>query len=528
MPLAQIRPQFTPFLSHAALPAGLAPAVLNTEVLAFIGQLHMRFEPERALLLAERTRQFGTTPDFASDTAELRASDWQAEPIPAVLQNRRVEITGPVDAKTVINALNSDANVFMADFEDSTAPTWANVLTGQQVLMQAVRGELQWQADEQSKQYALKPDHQTILMVRPRGLHLPEKHVECDGETISALLFDIGVFAFHNARVMAEHARGPFLYIPKLQSAAEARWVDSVLAYVEAECGLAAGQIKVTVLIETLPAAFQMDEIIHALRTRVVGLNCGRWDYIFSAIKTLHTQPGFMLPERAQIAMSTPFLNSYATRLVQTCHRRGILAMGGMAAQVPNKHDAAANEMAFAKVRADKHREASLGHDGTWVAHPGLIPVAREIFDAAMPGPNQLHKMPETDISASHLLAPCVGSISPEGFRNTVEVSVRYLAAWLSGNGCVAIHGLMEDAATAEICRSQLWLWLHKKDLHLSDGTLLCWALFDAALLALPNQLKQEAIVGHEKIAEAIALLEHLVRAPELAEFLTLPAYQSL
>jgi malate synthase len=528
MPLAQKRPEFTPQLSHTALPTGLAPAVLDVEVLAFVGQLHMHFEPERARLLAKRSHGVRRSPDFAEASAELRAADWQAAPIPAVLQDRRVEITGPVDAKTVINALNSDANVFMADFEDSTAPTWANVLNGQQVLQQAVLGALTWHADANAKSYALKAERTTVLMVRPRGLHLPEKHVLCAGEAVSALLFDLGVFAFHNAKALAEQGRGPFLYIPKLQSAAEARWVDSVLAFVETELGLEAGQIKVTVLIETLPAAFQMDEIIHALRTRIVGLNCGRWDYIFSAIKTLHAQPGFMLPERAQIAMSTPFLNSYATRLVQTCHRRGILAMGGMAAQIPNKHDAAANETAFAKVRADKQREASLGHDGTWVAHPGLIPVAREIFDAAMPGSNQLQKMPEGHIQATQLLAPCYGSITPEGFRNTVEVSVRYLAAWLSGNGCVAIHGLMEDAATAEICRSQLWLWLHKKDLHLSDGTLLCWALFDAALLALPNQLKQEAIVGHEKIGEAIALLERLVRAPELADFLTLPAYQAL
>jgi malate synthase len=529
MSLAQKRPPLdAERLVIAPLPVGLDQNVLSSPVIAFLDQLHTRFEPERARLLAERNRNKGQLPGFASETASIRNSEWQAAPIPEILQNRRVEITGPVDAKTVINALNSDANVFMADFEDSTAPTWANVLTGQQVLQQAVLGELTWQADAGTARYALKPERSTVLMVRPRGLHLPEKHVQQQGETMSALLFDLGVFAFHNARRLTEQGRGPFFYIPKLQSADEAQWIESVLAHIENALGLAHGQIKVTALIETLPAAFQMDEIIHALKARLVGLNCGRWDYIFSAIKTLHAQPGFMLPERSQIAMSTPFLNSYATLLVQTCHRRGILAMGGMAAQIPNKHDAIANAAAFAKVRADKQREASLGHDGTWVAHPGLIPVAREIFDTAMPGPNQLQKKPDAAITAADLLAPCLGSISPEGFRNTVEVSVRYLAAWLSGNGCVAIHGLMEDAATAEICRSQLWLWLHKKDLHLSDGTLLCWGLFDAALLALPNQLKQEAIVGHEKVAEAIALLDRLVRAPELTDFLTLPAYQSL
>jgi malate synthase len=313
-----------------------------------------------------------------------------------------------------------------------------------------------------------------------------------------------------------------------LQSYAEAQWIDDALSFIENTLGLPAGQIKVTVLIETLPAAFQMDEIIHALRTRIAALNCGRWDYIFSAIKTLYTQPAFMLPERGQITMGTHFLNSYATRLIQTCHRRGILAMGGMAAQIPNRHDAAANDMALAKVRADKQREATLGHDGTWVAHPGLITIARSAFEAVMPGLNQLQVMPAAEIRADDLLRPCTGSITPEGFNDTVEVCVRYLAAWLSGTGCVAIHGLMEDAATAEICRSQLWLWMHKQDLHLSDGTVLCWALFDAALLALPGRLQREGVLGHDKVDQAIALLEALVRSPELADFLTLPAYDLL
>lgn len=510
-------------------PEPAASALLDDGVLAFLLKLHVAFEPGRQTLLQARQAHKGTLPSFLEHTANLRVAEWRATPLPEILQHRTVEITGPVDAKTVINALNSEADVFMADFEDSTAPTWRNMLNGQQVLKDAVRGNLQFDAGTpEAPVYRLKPERRTVLMVRPRGLHLSERHVRIDGEPMSGLLFDLGLFAYHNAAALAAQQRGPFFYIPKLQSYAEARWIDDVLSYLEESLALPAGQIKVTVLIETLPAAFQMDEIIHALRTRIVGLNCGRWDYIFSCIKTLHTQPGFMLPERSQIGMGTHFLNSYATRLIQTCHRRGILAMGGMAAQIPNRHDATANEMALAKVRADKQREAALGHDGTWVAHPGLIAIARSTFDAVMSGPNQLQVMPEAEIRKDDLLKSCTGSITPEGFNDTVEVCVRYLAAWLSGTGCVAIHGLMEDAATAEICRSQLWLWLHKQDLHLSDGTLLCWGLFDAALLALPGRLQREGVVGHDKVDQAIALLESLVRSPDLADFLTVPAYELL
>lgn len=531
MPHAQKRPETQKSqIQHAPLPTGLDGDVLSQQALDFLADLHAGLEQDRYDLLLERGKRQGMRPQFIEDTASIRQSSWKAAPIPELLQDRRVEITGPVDAKTVINALNSDANVFMADFEDSTAPTWANVLSGQGVLRAAVRGDLTFspEASAESPAYALKPDRRTVLMVRPRGLHLDEKHVQVDGAPMSGLLFDLGLFAFHNAKDLAARQHGPFFYIPKMQSYAEAQWVNGVLDYIEGALGLPQGQLKVTVLIETLPAAFQMDEIIFALKSRVVGLNCGRWDYIFSAIKTLHREPGFMLPERGQIAMGKHFLNSYAQLLIQTCHKRGILAMGGMAAQIPNKRDPEANAAAFEKVRSDKQREADLGHDGTWVAHPGLIPLARGIFDKAMPGPNQTAKQLDVRIGADDLLKPCHGSITAQGFNDTVEVCVRYLAAWLSGVGCVAIHGLMEDAATAEICRSQLWLWLHKKDLHLSDGTLLCWGLFDAALLALPNRLKQEAIVGHDKVDAAIALLETLVRSPELADFLTIPAYQQL
>ena len=532
MSFAQKRPVLSSGeIQHAPQPIEVDGSLLNQPALEFLLQLHQNFEHERQSLLALRDKQKGTIPQFSEHTANIRQSTWQAAPFPEILRDRRVEITGPVDAKTVINALNSEANVFMADFEDSTAPTWANVLSGQDVLHRAVRNDLSWSPAEHTtpqSTYTLKADRKTVLMVRPRGLHLNEKHVQIDGEEISGMLFDLGLFAFHNAKRLSADGRGPFFYIPKLQSYADAKWVNAVLDFIEAELALATGQIKVTVLIETLPAAFQMDEIICALKSRIVALNCGRWDYIFSAIKTLHYQPGFMLPERAQIVMSKHFLSRYAQLLIQTCHKRGILAMGGMAAQIPNKRDAQANDIALAKVRADKQREADLGHDGTWVAHPGLIPIAREIFDAAMPGKNQLDKSPEAVINAADLLKACHGSISAQGFNNTVEVCVRYLAAWLSGVGCVAIHGLMEDAATAEICRSQLWLWLHKKDLHLSDGTPLSWGLFDAALLALPNKLAQEKIIGSHKISDAISLLDQLVHAPQLEDFLTIPAYRQL
>lgn len=516
-------------IHHSPVPMPDATHLLDGRALNFLQRLHTRFEAARQQLLADRQHRNGELPQFDTNTRTLRTGVWRAAPVPEILQDRRVEITGPVEAKTVINALNSDANVFMADFEDSTAPTWRNILGGQQVLHAAVRGRLTFSATpDTAPTHTLQPDPRAVLMVRPRGLHLSEKHVTIDGVAMSGLLFDLGVFAFHNAELLSAKQRGPFFYIPKLQSYAEAQWLELVLQFIENELALAPGQIKVTVLIETLPAAFQMDEIIHALRTRIVALNCGRWDYIFSAIKTLHMQPDFMLPERNQITMRSRFLNSYATRLIQTCHRRGILAMGGMAAQIPMRHDAAANSAALTKVRADKQREADLGHDGTWVAHPGLIATVRAIFDAALLGPNQLHVMPSARIEAEDLRAPCAGSITPEGFNNTVEVCVRYLAAWLSGTGCLTIHGLMEDAATAEICRSLLWLWLHKKDLCLSDGTPLSWTQFDAVLLALPNRLRQEPILGHEQLDAAIALLEALVRAPVLTDFLTIPAYAHL
>ncbi|MBS0194621.1 MAG: malate synthase A [Proteobacteria bacterium] len=530
-------------------PAGVrvqAPAVpaqatiLSAEALALLADLHRHFEATRqACLAARRARQarFDSRqlPDFRADTAAIRAGEWKVAPIPSVLADRRVEITGPTDPKMVINALNSGANCFMADFEDSTSPTWINLIAGQQALCEAVAGTLSF-TSEQGKRYELKPEaERAVLMVRPRGWHLAEKHVLVDGTPISASLFDLGLFAFHNAKTLHAKGRGPFFYLPKMECMEEAALWEAVLTRIETLLGLPAGTMKATVLIETLPAALEMDEILHALRERIVGLNCGRWDYIFSYIKKFRKHRERILPERGQVGMTQPFLKAYSELLIKTCHRRGAHAMGGMAAQIPISGDPAANETALARVRADKLREVTAGHDGTWVAHPALIPIARQIFDAHMPGPNQHHVLRD-DVQASRdeLIRPSLGTITRKGFENNVEVCVRYLAAWLDGNGCVPIHHLMEDAATAEIARAQLWQWLHASasgtdPLHLDDGTPVDGVLFDQVMLGLPSQLAAlGALPGAARIPEAIALLEELTHGEILAPFLTVPAYQKL
>ncbi|MEO6234007.1 MAG: malate synthase A [Thermomonas sp.] len=518
----------------------LTPAALD-----FLRDLHQRFEPRRqGLLQARALRQVdfdaGASPDFRTDTAAIRAADWNVAPIPAALVDRRVEITGPVDPKMVINALNSGANVYMADFEDSTSPTWANLIEGQRALRKAVAGTLDWMAPDGSKHYTLKPEaERAVLCVRPRGWHLDEKHVlvACDGEAqrISASLFDAGLFAFHNAATLAAKDRGPYLYLPKLQSMEEAALWEDALAHIEATLGLAHGQVKVTVLIETLPAAFEMDEILHALRARIVGLNCGRWDYIFSYIKTFRAHRDKVLPERAQVSMTQPFLKAYSELLIRTCHRRGAHAMGGMAAQIPISGDAEANDAAMARVRADKLREVTAGHDGTWVAHPALIPLAREIFDAHMAEAHQQHvSRDDVQVTREDLVKPPLGTITRAGFENNVEVCVRYLAAWLDGSGCVPIHWLMEDAATAEIARTQLWQWIHYADdgcepLCLDDETPVDSALLERALIGLPGKLQDRLrLPGASRINEAIGMLDRLTHADTLAEFLTLPAYERL
>ena len=515
-------------------------SVLTPAALDLLASLHRLIEPQRQARLAARVQRqaffdAGGLPDFRDDTRAIREGDWQVAPLPAALQDRRIEITGPVDPKMVINALNSGAKVFMADFEDSTSPTWANLIAGQQSLMGAVAGTLQFTAaasnGQPGKHYALKPfEEQAVLIVRPRGWHLDEKHLRIDGTPIAGGLFDLALFAFHNAAALAAKDRGPYFYLPKLQSMEEAALWDTALSHIETTLGLPQGQMKVTVLIETLPAVFEMHEILHALRGRIVGLNCGRWDYIFSYLKTFRRHRDKVLPERGQVTMTQPFLKAYSELLIQTCHQRGAHAMGGMAAQIPISGDEAANEQAMARVRADKLREVTAGHDGTWVAHPALIPIARELFDEHMPQPNQ-HEVRREDVKVTRdqLITPSVGTITRAGFEGSVEVCVRYLAAWLDGNGCVPIHWLMEDAATAEISRTQLWQWLHSDNLHLTDGTQIDFILLDRALMDLPMRLGDtRAMPGATRIGEAIALLHKLCHDCELAEFLTLPAYQYL
>lgn len=514
-------------------------ALLTPVALAFLAGLHRRFETERQARLAarvERQARFdaGALPDFREDTRAIREGDWRVAPIPAALLDRRVEITGPVDPKMVINALNSGANCYMADFEDSTAPTWANLIEGQRALREAVAGTLEFDAPavegKPGKAYRLKPEaERAVLIVRPRGWHLDEKHLRIDGQRISGGLFDLGLFAFHNAATLVSKDRGPYFYLPKLQCMEEAALWNAVLDEIEVQLNLPQGAMKATVLIETLPAAFEMDEILHALRSRIVGLNCGRWDYIFSYIKTLRAHRDRVLPERGQVTMTQPFLRAYSELLIKTCHRRGAHAMGGMAAQIPNPRDPVANAAALARVEADKLREATAGHDGTWVAHPGLVELARGIFDARMPGPHQ-HDVTRDDVkvTAEDLLKPSLGTITQAGFYGNVEVCVRYLAAWLDGNGCVPIHGMMEDAATAEISRAQLWQWLHNGHLHLDDGTPVDFALLERALIGLPSKLANDpTVVGASRVDAAIALLAELTHRDTLADFLTLPAYET-
>src|SRR4051812_30714216 len=511
-----------PALANEASSA--AREILTDAARAFLTDLHHRFDGRRQALLharAERQARFdaGELPDFLSETATIRDSDWKVAPIPAALQDRRVEITGPVDRKMIINALNSGAKVFMADFEDSTAPTLESLLDGQRNLRDAVAGTIEFTSPE-GKHYEVKSDP-AVLMVRPRGWHLPEKHFVVEGEPMSGALFDLGLFAFHNARPLATRDRGPYFYLPKMQSHREAALWNDVLGHIEAVLKLPPGSMKVTVLIETLPAVFEMDEILWALRTRITGLNCGRWDYILSYIKTLRKHRDRVLPERGQVAMTVPFLKHYSELLIRTCHRRGAFAMGGMAAQIPINNDPAANDAALAKVRADKLREVTAGHDGTWVAHPALVAVAREVFDAHMPGPNQL-QVARFDVIPSRetLLAAPTGTITRAGFEANIEVCLRYLAAWLDGLGCVPIHHLMEDAATAEISRTQLWQWLHAGKLRF-DGTAtpIDFALFDATLATVRQRLAATPMPGEERVARAAELLGELTHADTLADF---------
>ena len=508
--------------------------VLNPAAIAFVDELVDRFGGTVASLIArraDRQRRFdaGERPDFLAETRSLRESDWRVGAIPADLLDRRVEITGPTDRKMVINALNSGAHVFMADFEDSLAPTWSNVVQGQANLMAAVRRTIDFTSPE-GKRYALA-ERTAVLLVRPRGWHLPEKHWIRNGQPAPAALVDFGLYLFHNARALKARGTGPYFYLPKLEGHLEARLWAEVIAHAEAALGLARGTVKVTVLIETITAAFEMDEILYELRDWIAGLNCGRWDYIFSFIKKFHRDAASVLPDRGSVTMTSHFLRSYAQLVIRTCHRRGAFAMGGMAAQIPIKGDAAANEQALARVRADKEREAGDGHDGTWVAHPGLVGLAREIFDRHMPGPNNLDVLREdVSVTASDLLAVPTGEITAAGLANNVDVGIRYLAAWLGGNGCVPIHHLMEDAATAEISRAQLWQWRHHGS-RLADGNPVTMELIRAEIAAQLDAIRAAEgaaafAAGH--FARAAAILDGLTASPEFETFLTLVAYRDL
>jgi malate synthase len=508
--------------------------VLTPEALAFVADLHRTFDARRRELLEARKEQqarfdAGALPDFLSETKEIRDDDsWRVAPIPADLLDRRVEITGPVDRKMVINALNCGAKVYMADFEDANSPTWDNNIEGQINLKDRWDGTLAFTDPQSGKDYKLD-DETAVMIVRPRGWHLLEEHLTIDGTPISASLFDFGLYFFHNAEKQIAQGTGPYFYLPKLETHREARLWNDVFVHAQDKLGMPAGTIKATVLIETLPAAFEMDEILYELRDHIAGLNAGRWDFIFSFIKKFAKNPNYVLPDRSQVVMGEAFLGAYAALLVRTCHIRGAFAMGGMAAQIPIKNDPAANDAAFAKVRADKERETRDGYDGTWVAHPDLVPVAKEVFDRMMPQPNQLERMRiHVRVLRDDLLKIHAGKKTEEGFRLNIRVGVQYIEAWLRGRGAVPIYNLMEDAATAEISRAQIWQWI-KYGVELEGGVRATPELFRRAMEEEMQRVKWE--VGADaydsgRFPEAIKLFTDLSLADEFEDFLTIPAYK--
>jgi len=507
--------------------------ILTFEALSFLAKLHRSFEARRRELLDRRVARqkeldAGKLPGFLPETRSVREADWKVAPVPADLQDRRVEITGPTDRKMVINALNSGANMFMADFEDSSTPTWDNQLQGQINMRDAVRGTIAFTSPE-GKQYKLN-DKIATLLVRPRGWHLPEKHVLVDGEPMSGSLFDFGLYFFHNAKERVARKSGIYLYLPKMESHLEARLWNDAFVLAQNEVGVPQGSVKATVLIETILASFEMDEILYELREHSAGLNCGRWDYIFSCIKKFRARLGFILADRALVTMTSPFMRAYSLLLIKTCHRRGAFAMGGMAAQIPIKNDPAANEQALAKVRADKEREANDGHDGTWVAHPGLVALAKEAFDKVMKTPNQINRQREdVSVKATDLLdfqpqAP----ITENGLRININIGIQYLGAWLAGTGCVPIFNLMEDAATAEISRAQIWHWIRSPLGVLDDGRKVTRELFQQLVpqeLEKVRQILGEQQYGAGKYQEAASMFEQLTLDENFVDFLTLPAY---
>jgi len=509
--------------------------ILTEECLEFIFDLETNFGEKRKELLEtrlEKQKEYnqGTLPDFPSETEEIRNSDWKVAPIPKDLQDRRVEITGPVDRKMVINALNSGAKTFMTDFEDSMSPTWANVINGQINLYDLWNDDIDFVDPNNGKEYKLN-ENPAVLIVRPRGWHLEEAHIEINGKRISAGIFDFAVYLFHNHKKLKNKGTGPYFYLPKMETYLEARLWNEVFVHAQERLDIPNGTCKATILIETLPAAFQMDEILYELRDHIVGLNCGRWDYIFSYIKRLALNPNYILPDRSQVIMGDAFLSSYSLLLIKTCHKRGAFAMGGMAAQIPVKNNDEENNQAFEKVKNDKEREANNGHDGTWVAHPGLVPVAMEVFDNKLTGDNQLSvSLDNVTITQEDLLKVHEGQRTEEGMRECIKVGVQYIEAWLTGRGAVPLYNLMEDAATAEISRAQIWQWL-KHSTPLDDGRVVNEELFKKILSSEIDKLKEvlgEDIWNKGKYEKAVEIFEKMSISPVCEEFLTLPAYEEI
>jgi malate synthase len=511
--------------------------ILTPEAVNFVATLARAFADRRVELLQRRVQRqaeidAGKMPDFLPETEHIRTSEWTISPVPADLQDRRVEITGPVERKMTINALNSGAKVFMADFEDSFSPTWEGAIQGQINARDAVNRTIQYISPE-GKTYSLNEKTATLL-VRPRGWHLVEKHFLIDGQPISGGIFDFGLYFFHNAKKLIENGTGPYFYLPKLENHLEARLWNDIFVMAQQELGIPQGTIKATVLIETILATFEMDEILYELREHSAGLNCGRWDYIFSAIKKFRNIPDFTLPDRAQVTMTTHFMRSYSLLAIKTCHHRNAHAIGGMAAQIPIKNDPKANEEALARVRADKRREATDGHDGTWVAHPGLVAIAMEEFDAVMKGPNQINrKREDVHVTAADLLKVPEGTITEAGLRNNISVSIQYLESWLRGSGCVPINNLMEDAATVEISRAQIWDWIHHPKGILDDGRKVSVALFHELAKDELEKIRAAIGIGEQQFASskfqtAAEILDTIITDDQFVEFLTLPAYRYL
>jgi len=506
--------------------------ILSDDALQFVAALSAQFSPRiEALLDLRRERQQriddGEFPDFLAETADIRKGDWRVCDIPQDLRDRRVEITGPTDRKMIINAMNSGARVFMADCEDSMTPTWQNVIQGQINLRDAADGSIE--LDSGTKHHKLNPQTATLI-VRPRGWHLPEKHILVDGEPVPAGLVDFGLYLFHNAAELKARGTGPYFYLPKLESHLEARLLSDVFKFAETVGVVGKDEIKVTVLIETILAAFEIDEILYELKDHIVGLNCGRWDYIFSFIKKFNKYPEFTFPDRSEVTMESHFLRSYSQLVIKTCHRRKAYAIGGMAAQIPIKNDPEANEIAMGKVRADKEREVGDGHDGTWVAHPALVPLAMEIFDAHMTGPNQLDRLREdVRVSAEDLLQVVRGKITAAGLRSNINIAIRYMAAWLGGQGCVPIDNLMEDAATAEISRAQVWQWVHHETGVLDEGRNITYAYFKALLREEMEKIRDQVgadVFDQGHFRQAAQLMDEITAKSQFVQFLTSEAYQ--